>query len=243
MNLNLYKIYLKAALTISIFIGILLIIDVSATSTLFDEDGVMELTQVAIGVVSMMAALILAVKGYIGKKVWKFWLGLSGLSFLYIGESLSWGERIFDLKMPVVAGVTFDALHDILAVSIGIIKKTRDFIIDTGILDPKSIAIILGSFIGIAAIIYISVKIIVKRKKEISDFFKVNLRKPPFGFLFIAIILILVAMIIDEDNLVGFPHKEIVDEGLELLAIVAFLFSCICGFIGKRWGFAKNKSL
>ena len=243
MNLNLYKIYLKAALTISIFIGTLLIIDASAASALFDEDGVMELTQVALAVVSIIAALILAIKGYRQNKVWKFWLALSGLSFLYIGESLSWGERIFNLKMPKVAGVTFDALHDILAVSIGMIKKTRDFIIEIGVQDPKSIAIIAGSFIGISAIIYISLKIIIKRKKEISHFFKVNLKKPPFLFLFIAAILILIALIIDEDNLVGFPHKEVIDEGLELLAVVAFLFSCVCGFIGGKWGFAKKESL
>ena len=237
------RIYIIISVLFTLFIGAVLVIDASYTDFLFKEDGIIEFASVGLALISMALAFILTYIGYRKKEVWRFWLGLGVLSFLYIGESLSWGERIFDLKMPKVAGVTFDAFHDLLAISVSLVKKTRDIIIDFGISDPKSIAIMVSAVAIIGAFLYFTAKIIIKHKKEIAQFFKVNLQKPPFLFFFIAIIMILIALIVDEDNLIGFPHKEVVDEGLEVLAILAFIFSSVCGFIGGKMGFGQKKIL
>jgi len=238
--MSLYKTYIIIALIFSIVIGAGLAINPLITDFLFKEYGFIEVTGVLIAALSMVLAFFLAVRDYKRNEVWRFWLVLSLLSFLFIGESLSWGEKIFNITMPRIAGIKFDALHDALSVSIGIIKKTRNFIINKGILAPVSIAIILGSITGITAFLYLIIHLIRKNRKKIIAFFKENLKKPPFRFIFISLILILIALIVDDDNLVSFPHKEVVDEGFELLGILAFLFAGVCGLVGGKWGFGRR---
>ena len=241
--MNLYKTYISLLIIFVLFVAATLIFNPSYADFLFKEDGIVEISGIAVSGAALVLSLVLSLRGYRRREVWRFWLFLAFLSFLFIGESLSWGERIFNLKMPVIAGIKFDAIHDVLSVSIGVMKKTRDFIIEAGLLDLRSIAVISSSVIIFGLLLYFMAKTIVKQRRRIIQFFKPNLKKAPFLFVFLALILILAAMIIDDDNLVQFPHKEVVDEGLELLAVSAFLFSCICGFLEKKWGFANKRIL
>jgi len=241
--MNLYKIYIVLSIIFILFISSLLIINPAQADYLFREDGVMEFLSITIAGLSMALALILSHREYKKRGVWKFWLGLGFLSFLFIGESISWGERIFNIKMPIIAGIKFDAIHDLLAVSIGIIKKIRGYILETGLLGLRSLAIIIILLAGLFFIVRFLTNLILKHRNNIKIFFKANLKKAPFTFLFIALVLIAIAIFIDEDNFVNFPHKEVVDEGLEILAVLAFVFSSICGFIGGKWGFANRKKL
>ena len=237
--MSLYKIYIALVVLVTLSTGIILAVNPSYADFLFDEYGIIESSGIVIAGLVFILALVLTFIGYRKRGVWRFWLGLSFLSAFFIGESLSWGEKFFNFKVPVIGGIRFDAAHDILSVTIGVMKYSRDFVKELGILDPKSIAIILGFILPIVFLVYFGIKILTKHKKDIKKFFSVNLRKPPFLFMFIALVLILIALIIDDDNLVGFPHKEIVDEALEFLGMIAFLFSSICGFIGKKWGFSN----
>ena len=61
-----------------------------------------------------------------------------------------------------------------------------------------------------------------------------NIKWKPFLFLTLGLALIVSAMLIDEDNLINFPHKAVVEESMELLAAVSFVFSCLSGFKEKR---------
>ena len=142
--MNPYKTYIFLATIFILFAAITLAINPSHADFLFKEDGIIEITGIVISGIAMILALILSLSGCLRKKVWRFWLFLAGLSFLFIGETLSWGERIVGFKAPRIAGIKFDALHDVLSVSIGIIKKTRDFITEIGILDLRSVAIFLS---------------------------------------------------------------------------------------------------
>jgi len=134
----------------------------------------------------------------------------------------------FGLAKHKIAGAGFDGIHDILSIGIGTIKLTRDYIMSIGVLNRRSIFIIIGCTTAAIGLIYILVKSIIKSRERIYKFFYKNLKWEPFFILGLA--LIIIAMVIDEDNLVNFPHKRAIEESLEFLAATSFLFSCLSRF-------------
>lgn len=223
------RIYLFIVTVVLLFACVILAVNPGLADILYDEDNFFESLTVivcGIGLVLSLAVLVLRIRKRSG---YGFWIFMSVLLFIFIGDDVSWGMRYFGFTKHKIAGIGFDGVHDIFSISIGFIKLVRDHILSIGISDIRSIAILAGSAITLTACMIFLIKLIVLKRKNIMMFLSNNLKWRPFAFLFIGFIMLAVSMLIDEDNLIGFPHKAVPEESLELLAATAFLFSCISG--------------
>ncbi len=200
---------------------------------IYDEGGFFE----NFTVVLCAAAFIFLIKPLAGavsrRSGYGFWIILAVLVVIFIGDELSWGMLHYGVEKPRIAGVGFDGLHDILSISVGAVKMVRDYVRSAGFFSVEAIAVYLGSFICIFTLILYLVKLAVSNRNNISQFFSRNLKRDPFRFLFIGLILLAVSMFIDDDNLVGFPHKRAVEESLEFIAAASFLCASLSGIKRK----------
>jgi hypothetical protein len=219
------KTYLIIAALVVIFSSSMLAVNPELADTLSDEDNLFETATWIICVMALIPSLFIFAIRFKEKSGYWFWFLLAILLIAFIGDEISWGMAYFGFTKHRIAGVGFDGVHDILSIGVGTVKLIRDYIRSIGIFDIRSILIITGSATAIAALSYILVKSIAVNRNRIYSFFREKIKWRPFLFLFIGICLVLIAMFIDDDNLVGFPHKAVVEEALELLAAAAFLFS------------------
>ena len=223
------KTFLIFSALITVFGCAILAINPTLAEVLYDEGHLFENLTVVICAAALLLLIPCLFARFRLKSGYGFWLFLFFLTLTFIGDEISWGIFYFGLEKPRIAGVGLDGLHDILSISVGVVKHIRDYIRSVGILDIRSILIILGLGSGITALSYFFMRLIIKERDKIYQFFSKNLKWKPFLFLFVGIALLVVAMVIDDDNLVGFPHKRIVEESLEFIAATAFLFASLAG--------------
>ncbi len=228
------NIFLFIAIGAVISISLLLIFNPTCADIISEEDGFLENGTVLLVGIALILCLPLLYNAIKTKSSIGFWAFMTLMLIIFLGDEISWGFRYFGITKPRIAGAGFDGLHDILAIGIGTLKMIRGYIRRAGFFSITSIAIYIGATASVTGIFYYIIKYIVIYKDKIKEFFSKNLKWRPFLFLFIGILLLIVAMIIDEDNLVNFPHKSIVEETMELLAAAAFLFSCLSGFIKRE---------
>lgn len=223
------KIFLTFSIIAALFACALLAVNPNYADRLYDEGGVFENLTVFICIMALILSIYLLLIRFKKKSGYLFWLFLSVLLIIFIGDEISWGMGYFGFTKHRIAGVGLDGAHDILSIGIGAIKQVRDYVRSVGVTSVESLAILLGSAFAIIIVCAFLIRWIVRRRKDLSRFFSENLRWEPFLFLFIGIILLLVAMVIDDDNLIGFPHKAVVEETLEFIAAASFLFGCLSG--------------
>ncbi len=228
------KIFLICALIVVLTGCAILAIDPGFADILYDEDNLFENLTTIIFAIALIFSLYLFFKSLFEKKDCRFWLLLSTILVVFIGDELSWGIPYLGLEKYEVVGVGFDGLHDLLAIGISAIKHIRDYIFSIGITDARSISIIIGSATICASAVYFIVRLIINKRREIGAFFAHNIKWEPFFFLLLTFALLAPAMFIDEDNLVGFPHKAVVEESMELLASVSILLASLSGLRVKR---------
>ena len=233
--------FLIFAAIVMIFACAVLVINPVYANLIYEENNLFENLTVAICGATLLLSLTLFFITYRRNSEYGFWLFLSVFVFIFIGDEISWGMAYFGLAKHKIAGVGFDGIHDILSIGIGTIKLTRDYIMSIGILDRRSIFIIIGCATAAIGLIYILVKSIIKSRERIYKFFYKNLKWKPFLFLILGLALIIIAMVIDEDDLIGFPRKRVIEESLEFLAATSFLFSCLSGFMESNRGRPKVK--
>jgi hypothetical protein len=228
------KTFLICVILVAIVAGAFLAIDPTLADTIYDEDNFFEDFTAVVCIVGLIFSLILVFKRLKVKSGYGFWIFLSVLLFIFAGDEVSWGIPYLGLTEHKIAGTGFDGIHDIFAIAISSVKLVRDYINSIGILDIRSLVTIAASTIILFAVAYFSIARAVKNRERISRFFSVNIKWKPFLFLVLGLALIASAMLIDEDNLINFPHKAVVEESMELLAAVSFVFSCLSGFKEKR---------
>lgn len=138
-------------------------------------------------------------------KAKKIYLLIPLVSLLGILDELSWGEKTFNLDMPVLYYLEIDALHDFLEVIYYFLQNNY-----------ANWQIFPITFLIIAVIISI---IFIK---EIMSFFK---NHKPLIFIFIALLILLIAQIIDITGLSRFQFylEEILENDGALLFIWASL--------------------
>jgi hypothetical protein len=225
--------YICSALVI-LYACAVLAIDPAFADIVYDEDNFFENLTTALCAVGLMLSLAMFFYRLNTRRGYWFWLFMSVILFIFVGDEISWGMGYFGIEKKEIAGISFDGVHDILAVSIGVIKRIRDYILSMGLLDPRSLAIMAVSGVAILAASLLVIRLFVRYRLYIGRFFYENIRWRPFFFLLIALAMIALAMFIDEDNLVSFPHKRAVEESMELLAAVALLFSSFAGWKGRK---------
>ncbi|MFH1752764.1 MAG: hypothetical protein ABH875_01135 [Candidatus Omnitrophota bacterium] len=228
------KIFLICAVIVVLTGCAVLAIDPGFADVLYDEDNLFENLTTIIFAIALIFSLYLFLKGLIGGKAYRLWLSLSVILIVFIGDELSWGIMHRGLEPRKIAGVDFDGLHDILSIGVSVIKHIRDYIFTIGISDARSILIILSSAIISVFAAYLIVKLVIRKKSDITSFFSRNMKWEPFFFLVLSFALLAPAMFVDEDNLVNFPHKAVAEESIELLASVAILLACLSGLRVKK---------
>ncbi|MDB4349696.1 hypothetical protein OAA99_01945 [Omnitrophica bacterium] len=228
------KTFLISVAILALFGGAVLIINPAFADIIYAEGNFVENLAVIICSTALIFSSILFLTRYKKRSGYGFWLFLSVLLFVFVGDDISWGMNYLWFTKPRIAGVGFDGIHDAFSIIVSTVKLVRDYIKSVGLFDIRSIAIIVGSALAIPTAIYSLIKLIVKNKERIRGFFSKNLKWEPFLFFFVGVIMLILAVVIDDDNLIGFPHKAVVEESIELLAAASFLFSCIAGFREKR---------
>ena len=208
----------------------ILAINPTLADRLYEENNFIENFTVVICSAALLLSLVLFIIRYKEGSGYGFWLMLSLFALIFVGDEISWGIGYFGLVPHKIAGIDFDGVHDILTIGVSAIKLTRDYILSIGISDKRSICIIGGSISAVIGSAYLLIKGIVINKERLYKFFRKNLKWEPFLFFILAIAIIVIAMVIDDDNLTNFPYARMIEESLELLAAAALLFSSISGF-------------
>lgn len=215
-----------------IIIGIacfILAIDPGYADVLYDEDNLFENLSIIVCGIALLFSLALVIIKRKERSGYGFWLFLSLILIIFIGDDISWGAEYFGFTIQKIGGIDFDGVHDVLSVGIGLIKKTRDYIGSIGITDIRSLSIMSGSAAAALTLAIFAVSVVARQKRAIYEFFTKNIRWEPFYFLFLALVLIAISVYIDDDNLTNIPHKSVVEESLELMAALSLLFASISG--------------
>lgn len=200
---------------------------------IYDEGGFFENATVAVCAAALIFVTIHLSAALRRKTGRWFWLLLFLLLVIFIGDELSWGMPHFGVEKPRIAGAGFDGLHDIVAISVGAVKMVRKYLRSAGFFSAKAAGVYAVSLLGISALAFYLSGVFARKKKDIRLFFSRNLKWDPFLFLFTGLILLAIAMFIDEDNFVSFPHKRAVEESLEFLAAGSFLCASLSGIKKK----------
>ena len=221
------RIYLYLIIAIILFGCWVLITQPSYTDVIYDENNFFENATVIVCAMAAIIAMIKALAAVKNGSRYGFWAFIALLCIVFVGDELSWGIGFLGIEKPRIAGIGFDGLHDILSIAVSCVKLVRDYIRSIGIVHIRSI-LILSSVSGFGVfLIYFTTKLAIKNRNIIRKFFQENIKWDPFYFLIIGLSLLAVAMVIDDDNLVGFPHKRVVEESMEFAAGAAFLFSAL----------------
>lgn len=228
------KIFLICAFIVVLTGCAVLAINPGFADILYDEDNLFENLTTIIFAVALIFSLYLFFKNLSEKRDCRFWLLLSAILIVFIGDELSWGIPYLGLEKYEVVGVGFDGVHDLLAIGVSAVKHVRDYILSIGIADARSIFIIIGSAAVCVFAAFFIVRFTIAKRREIGAFFARNIKWEPFFFLLLTLALLALAMFIDEDNLVGFPHKAVVEESMELLASVSILLASLSGIKVKK---------
>ncbi len=95
----------------------------AARPILFHEDRIVEWATVIV----FFGAFLTAIRSwFIGPRDDLLVASVGGLGLLGALDEISFGERLLDLSMPVVAGVKLDAAHDLLDLARVIIRETSE---------------------------------------------------------------------------------------------------------------------
>ena len=188
----------------------------------FYEDRIVENITASLFLMTFLSslALLLDSKNINYRKALIIVMALGLLGFL---DELSFGQRIFDLQVPYIFGFPLDAAHDIVAITIKLIKQY--LLVSTLLL---TIAIFALTYLARNKIPYavgILKSLLFDRSYVILSFFGV--------YLFIAIAIEEIFRNLHVPALAKFLHP--LEEVLELNAALALLFFCLSIRWSRKW--------
>jgi len=201
------------ATTINIFIFLMMyIFSPQLRGTLLNEDAFIENLTVVLFFGSFLLSLILIAK-LEGKSYRRAYLVIPLICFIGFLDELSFGERIFNIKMPVIYGEKIDSVHDFASVAYRGIENNWNWFLFISVLVASSIAILL---------------VILKYHKyfhRIPDIFK---RYPLFRFVLISVGFMFIAALMDLEIISIGGHGRFsvfIEELCEMNAALALLFA------------------
>lgn len=153
----------------------------------------------------------------------KFLISVTILSLVGFLDELSFGERIFDIKMPIIRGVKIDAVHDFLFLGYQLVGQ-KSIVLAIMILLP----ILL---LAIGLILFGKKKV---RLKELSYFFR---NRPHITFIVIFGILLIISQTLDL-HIVKWKLQYwfVVEEVFELNAALALVFANLIAADHSQFG-------
>lgn len=217
---KLIKSYLTIILSLFVlFLGIVSI-DHSNTKFIYQEDGLIENLSAGICLGTFFLGIILTIKNLRPSKII---IASSFLSLLGFLDELSYGERIFKIKMPTLYSVKVDGIHDFLEV----IKQFLKFEIFER--PDRYLATILIAIIVLFAITWSLYT------KYTNTFHSLLRPRSPQFTLFISFVMFLgISQFIDLNlfkliklDLLKNKYAITIEELFETFAWLSLLFSCL----------------
>ena len=127
-------------------------------------------------------------------------------------EELSYGERLFDIEMPVLSGMKIDAVHDFFSLGL-------DLTLSLAAVNQLLI------FLGFLTVLVLSAAAIFMYGKRHWEAAVAHQFYPAYLMALFFVVLIIFSLIIDT-GLFEFPGFRALEECLELNAALALLMSC-----------------
>jgi hypothetical protein len=144
------------------------------------------------------------------KKYRRIYLAIPVIGLLGFLEELSYGERIFKFKTPLIYNEYFDALHDLLPIAVNYLQLHATFLL---------FVLPVLFFVLIAVVM-------LKYRRYIPGIPEFISSYPPTGFFLIAAGMILFAQVYDL-NLVKPDFAKLIEELFEMNGSLALLFSVL----------------
>ena len=174
---------------------------------LLEEDSTIENLSAIFYFISFFIGVIFFIRSKTNRRALKYVSAISLLGFL---DELSFGERLFNLKMPKFSRVKIDGVHDLFDWAYTVI--TRLWV-------SERIYVFLFALFVIAVLIFGWLKYRFKIKKILPKIYD----KPPFILFSFFVFLILIAMIIDLE-IIEHEVLSLIEELLEMNSAIALLF-------------------
>lgn len=179
-----------------------------------EEDKLIEnLTAVLFFCTFLFALLLVNTRGIVDRFNRKWLILLLALGLIGFLDELSFGERLFDLEMPVIGGVEIDAVHDFTEFGL---RLTLILITDYQL--AFSLVLLGGLVLSIVAIL--------KYGNRFWTAVIADRHYPLYLVMFFFMVLIFSALSLDTGQY-PFRGYQVVEECLELNAALALLTSCI----------------
>lgn len=133
----------------------------------------------------------------------------AAFGFICFGEEISWGERLFNLQMPRIAGIKIDALHDFIEVGY------RYFLILKEVSPVEAYALVIG-------LLTLALFLVKKYGRKLLDLFRDEYLRPFYLLMGCWAVLLACATVIDLQLFKWAPLK-LLEELFELNASMALL--------------------
>ena len=177
------------------------------------EDSLIENLTAGLYLCTFSAALLLLTNGRLRNRKSCKWLGaLSVLGLVGFLDEISFGERLFDLKMPVVGDTKIDAVHDL--VDLGLSQVDR--------LGSEQAQLVL--FVFLSGLVLLCAAIL-KYGKSIRETIIRDRYYPLYVVALIVVLLGCSALALDTERF-AFRGANALEECLELNVALAMLASC-----------------
>lgn len=178
-----------------------------------NEDSLIENLTAGVYFCTFLLALNFLVTRRITSNVYRKWLILVfTLGIVGFLDEISFGERLFDLEMPVLAGTKIDALHDFFGLGVSLMDRLI------------SQHLLIAVLLLLTGLVIFSIAIL-KYGKRFWHVATVDGSYPVFLIIFIFTVLVLSALILDA-NLLPVRGDRALEEMFELNASMALLTSC-----------------
>ena len=138
--------------------------------------------------------------------------GFTTIALLGFLDEISFGERLFDLKMPKAGGTQIDGLHDLLNMFKKIVITNANF---HPIATALTLAVIAGGLIKIA----------IWNRTSIAKFIEYSNNTKTFSTIAITIMAVFISQALDLEDF-GLTTAKSLEETLELIAAMG-LVTCL----------------
>jgi hypothetical protein len=190
----------------------------------WEEDSLVENMSAGTFFLAFLCGAALLMRG-VRRRFDRRWLMLvTGLGLLGFLDEMSYGERLFDLKMPMVKKIKFDAIHDVI-----------DWCYYEG-------PLVVGRHKGLSllalavAVSLVAIGLFLARRL-LRDLARDTRNYPLYALMLCFVILLACAVTIDIGVLDPWsPHLPVVEELLEWSAAISLLFSEYFIYRGRSRG-------
>lgn len=109
---------------VCVVLGMIIIFTLPDYRSFFVEDGLVENLSVLFYVLAFLIAIFRWITIRRDKRRPGWLPGVAALGLMGALEELSYGQRVFEFSVPKVAGIRFDTLHDIVDITLQLVKKS-----------------------------------------------------------------------------------------------------------------------